>query len=79
MLLSGSSFKKQLIPDTYPLVILGLLGVLFSAAMQIVLAFYLWTRLPGTFPTVNGDNATRQSYPGRTGEVSMGAAIITLR
>jgi hypothetical protein len=64
MLLSGSSFRKQLIPDTYPLVFLGLLGVLFSAAMQIVLAFYLWTRLPTTYPKVNGDDALRNTYPG---------------
>ena len=64
MLLSGSTFKKQLIPDTFPLLPLAFLGALFSAAMQIILAFYLWTRLPPTYPAVNGNNATRQTYPG---------------
>ncbi len=72
MLLSGSSFKKQLIPDTFPLVPLAFLGALFSAAMQIILAFYLWTRLPPTYPAVNGNNATRQTYPG-TGSGGPGA------
>jgi hypothetical protein len=64
MLLSGSTFNKQLIPDTYPLVLIGFFGAFFSAAMQIILAFFLWTRLPATFPLVNGANASRHVYPG---------------
>jgi hypothetical protein len=64
MLLSGSSFKRQLVPETFHLVPLALLGVLFSVGMQIALAFYLWTRLPPTFPAKDGNNASSQVYPG---------------
>jgi hypothetical protein len=67
MLLSGSQFKKQLIPETAPLIVLGLLTVLFSGAMQIVLAYYLWTRLPPTHPEMNGNNLTSHVYPGTGG------------
>jgi hypothetical protein len=64
MLLSGSQFKKQLIPETASLILLGFLTVLFSGAMQILLAYYLWTRLPPTFPEVNGNNISSKVYPG---------------
>jgi hypothetical protein len=64
MLLSGSRFKKQLIPDTFAIFPLAFLGVIFSAAMQFVLAWYLWTRLPPSYPQTNGDNANLKPYPG---------------
>jgi hypothetical protein len=67
MLLCGSQFKKQLIPETASLIILGLLTVLFSAAMQIILAYYLWTRLPKTYPAVNGNDEVSRIYPGTSG------------
>ncbi len=67
MLLSGSQFKKQLIPETASLIILAILGVLFSAAMQIILSYYLWTRLPQTYPSVNGNNVSSHIYPGTAG------------
>jgi hypothetical protein len=67
MLLCGSQFKKQLIPETASLILLGFLTVLFSAAMQIILAYYLWTRLPQTFPQVHGNNVSSEVYPGTSG------------
>jgi hypothetical protein len=35
--------------------------------MQIILAFYLWTRLPPIYPAVNGNNASRNTYDGTDG------------
>jgi hypothetical protein len=67
MLLSGSRFKKQLIPDTFTLFPLAFLGVIFSAGMQFVLAWYLWTRLPSSYPQTNGDGANLEPYPGTEG------------
>ena len=67
LLLSGSRFKKQLIPCTHEILPLSLLGVIFSAGMQFLLAWYLWTRLPPSNPSTNGNNAVLQTYPGTEG------------
>jgi hypothetical protein len=64
VLLSGSTFKKQLIPQTHTLLILSTFGVIFSAGMQLVLAWYLWTRLPPPGPSSNGNSAPLHYYPG---------------
>jgi hypothetical protein len=67
VLLCGSRFKRQLIPDTYTIFPLAFLGVFFSAGMQFILAWYLWTRLPQSYPGTNGDSAVLKPYPGTEG------------
>jgi hypothetical protein len=68
VLLSGWRFKKQLIPYTFDLLPLAFLGVIFSAGMQFLLAWYLWTRLPVSSPHINGNGAVLKPYPGTEGK-----------
>jgi hypothetical protein len=67
MLLSGSRFKKQLIVDNSSLLVLAFLGALLSFAMQFILAWYLWIRLPYSYPDSNGDGSKINEYPGTEG------------
>ncbi len=52
-----------MIPETLWLLPLASLGVLFSAGMQFLLAWFLWTRLPQSFPAINGNDSPLNSYP----------------
>jgi hypothetical protein len=69
MLLSGSRFKRQLIPDTYTIFPLAILSVIFSVGMQFILAWYLCTRLP---QSINCDNAILRPYPATDSEGGLG-------
>ena len=50
-------FNKQLYPDTSKFLIISSFGVIFSALMQFLLAFYLWLRLPPIWPHQLGSGA----------------------
>ena len=64
VLLAGSKFKNQVIPESKNLLVLSFLGVLFSAVMQFLLAFMLYWRLPAIYPTTLGSGANLSGFPG---------------
>jgi hypothetical protein len=53
-----------MIPKSWVLLPTSVIAAFFSAGMQFLLAWFLWTNLPPVYPTVNGKGAKLRPYPG---------------
>ena len=60
-------FKKQMYPETWKFLMISLFGVISSALMQFLLAYYLWCRLPPIWPQTLGSGAKLPGFPPQDG------------